>query len=977
MQSGGPVVKQSGRRRAFRAAGRKWSFVLLGSAALAWFALRVIPKPSRASYPCQRIAAPLALTFLTYLISITGWAVLRHRALRYLRQRRYLPAALCLLCCLGVALIILWQTPSDDARAAFTPTDPPNSPIGLSRGIYPGRVVWSHDPDATDWDGLTGYWWEDSHTRQRSVDEMLSLSIRRLTGTKTDAEAWNALFRYFNGERGKGDVGYRPGEEIVVKINLNSSSIPSTVDSDYNRIRQIDYLDSSPQLTRAVLRQLVRVVGVNPAAITVGDTIRHLSNIHWDRLHGEFPEVCYLDPQGTLGRTKVRRSQTPFLFFSRGQATPDPLPIEFAEADYLINLACLKAHSMGGVTLCAKNHFGSLGRGPATAPYLNLHDSLPSNSAGMGKYRALVDLMGSRHLGGKTLLYVIDGLWAGPGPSAKPLRWNMAPFNNDWPSSLLVSQDPVAIDSVALDFLRTEWQLLSDSDDYLHEAAMADNPPSGTFYNPEGDGVRLASLGVHEHWNNANDKQYSGNLGLGRGIELVFSPPELRRIYLPHIANGQTGSQRLRTTFLLFNPSVETRSGNVALTADDGSALLVGIPMISSAARVSEFTFFLGPGESRMLETDGLGPLVSGAAALTCDGALGAAAIFSVDEGGLMSSEVAVGPSVLTSEFVVPVECKAGVATGLAVFNPDGDVSARVDLRLTNAAGQSVGDAVQLVLNPHQHLARFVTGSGQLFPSIGDFPGTLRAAASLPIVALTLRQNSDPLVYSTLPVYAISSPAKALLFPQVANGQYSQGKFSTSLTMFNFSPAAAQVAAAFTRDDGTQMLPSFSVPSLAAGASVRYETDGAGPLVAGAARVTSTQPVGVAASFTARDFRGRLITEAGVAGALAMTQFSVPVDLVEGYDTGLALLGSSSGSAELRMVLLESQGLKLDEKMLQLAANAHLARFVSEWFPGRTGLRGSLSITSSLPVAAVALRQRSFPYALTTLPVSPGAFSCR
>lgn len=29
------------------------------------------------------------------------------------------------------------------------------------------------------------------------------------------------------------------------------------------------------------------------------------------------------------------------------------------------------------------------------------------------------------------------------------------------------------------------------------------------------------SLGVHEHWNNATDKQYSRNLGTGNGIELI------------------------------------------------------------------------------------------------------------------------------------------------------------------------------------------------------------------------------------------------------------------------------------------------------------------------------------------------------------------------------------------------------------------------------------------------------------------------
>jgi hypothetical protein len=62
---------------------------------------------------------------------------------------------------------------------------------------------------------------------------------------------------------------------------------------------------------------------------------------------------------------------------------------------------------------------------------------------------------------------------------------------------------------------------MSGADDYLTEAAMADKPPSGTVYDPDGDGVRLASLGVHEHWNDPLHKQYSRNLGTGKGIELT------------------------------------------------------------------------------------------------------------------------------------------------------------------------------------------------------------------------------------------------------------------------------------------------------------------------------------------------------------------------------------------------------------------------------------------------------------------------
>ena len=53
------------------------------------------------------------------------------------------------------------------------------------------------------------------------------------------------------------------------------------------------------------------------------------------------------------------------------------------------------------------------------------------------------------------------------------------------------------------------------------QAALAGNPPSHARYVPEGDGKLLASLGVHEHWNNAKEMKYSRNLGRKDGIELM------------------------------------------------------------------------------------------------------------------------------------------------------------------------------------------------------------------------------------------------------------------------------------------------------------------------------------------------------------------------------------------------------------------------------------------------------------------------
>ncbi len=122
------------------------------------------------------------------------------------------------------------------------------------------------------------------------------------------------------------------------------------------------------------------------------------------------------------------------------------------------------------------------------------------------------------------MLFLIDGLYASDNADGPPLsKWKSAPFNDAWPSSIFMSLDGVAIDSVGFDFLTSEWAHLVDianADNYLREAALANDPPSKTFYDPERDGVRCRSLGVYEHWNNATEKKYSRNLGREQGIEL-------------------------------------------------------------------------------------------------------------------------------------------------------------------------------------------------------------------------------------------------------------------------------------------------------------------------------------------------------------------------------------------------------------------------------------------------------------------------
>lgn len=504
-------------------------FPIIGLFSVAWFLLRVIPKPSRAAYPCQRVAFPLASSFVLWLLGLAGSAIAFRRARQHFTRARLLAGVMCL--GLGVGFVWLLVNPVEQPAAANPPV--PNLPLGVARGVQPGRVVWIHDPNATDWDGYSSLepWYDDVHTDPNVVQSMVSRAIRGLAGESTDKEAWDRLLRHFNQTRGKGDVGFAPGEKIAIKIN-NTLCYNASTTTFEKRSENRNRIDNSPQMIAALLRQLVNVVGAVQKDISIGDPGRIMPGFIYDRVHPEFPEVQYLSNISGHGRTAVEFSDVPFYWSTKAAAgtKQDFLPKSFAEADYFINFAILKSHDQGGITVCGKNLYGALIRNPDRTlrgtryNYYDMHTSLPRNTSGTGKYRALVDLMGHPQLGGKTLLYIVDGLFAGRNWSSDPVTWSILPFGGDWPSSVFVSQDPVAIDSVCCDFLWTEWSnypRMSGADDYLTEAAKADGPPSGTFYDPDGDGVRLESLGVHEHWSNPLDKKYSRNLGAGKGIELT------------------------------------------------------------------------------------------------------------------------------------------------------------------------------------------------------------------------------------------------------------------------------------------------------------------------------------------------------------------------------------------------------------------------------------------------------------------------
>lgn len=389
-----------------------------------------------------------------------------------------------------------------------------NHPVGEAKGIHPGRVAWAHAPEAATWTKKEGRWYEDRFNNQEATDWLVANALTELTGEKSVKKAWQALFRHFNKEHGKGKKGYKKGERIAVKLNLNNTF-------EYADNEQ---LNASPHMVLSLLRSMVNEGGVPQECITLFDSSRFMTDALFNKCHAEFPGVIYLDNEGGQGRTKAAYTYDAIPYSQDNGRLATGLANAAVDADYLINMALLKGHGGQGVTLCGKNWYGATDINRNFRK--NQHNNFNQDRSGRPRFMTFTDFMGHKDLGGKTMLYLIDGLYGSKGVNGAPSgKWNMEPFCGSWPCSLLASQDAVAIDAVGLDFLVSEFPEMPDvdyCDMYLLEAAMTDDPLSGTRYDPERDGTSLKSLGVLEHWNNPVDKQYSRNLGRNEGIELIY-----------------------------------------------------------------------------------------------------------------------------------------------------------------------------------------------------------------------------------------------------------------------------------------------------------------------------------------------------------------------------------------------------------------------------------------------------------------------
>ena len=376
----------------------------------------------------------------------------------------------------------------------------PNTPLGIGKGICPGRVAWVHSPGVAQWDGRTGLWVEDRWNNQEKADAMVREAVLQLTGAPTVKKAWKSLFRHFNKEHGRGNRGYKKGEMIAVKLNMNNAI------THHDTIE----LNSSPFVTLALVRSLVRDGGVRQQDLVLCEPSRAITDSIYNKVHREFPRVVFIDNIGGEGRQKCEYYPEQITYSTDNGKMARGLAKCIVDADYLINSALLKTHTGPGVTLTAKNWYG------ATDISLmwrnNAHNNISADKRhGKPGYKTFVDFIAHKDLGQKCMLFLIDGTYGSRDVNGAPApKWQKEPFNGDWACSLIVSQDELACDAVGMDILIGEWPefgSLNYCDEYLREAAMIPNPVSGTVYQQDGKPL-TAPLGLMEHWNSQKERKY-------------------------------------------------------------------------------------------------------------------------------------------------------------------------------------------------------------------------------------------------------------------------------------------------------------------------------------------------------------------------------------------------------------------------------------------------------------------------------------
>ncbi len=235
----------------------------------------------------------------------------------------------------------------------------------------------------------------------------------------------------------------------------------------------------------------------------------------------------------------------------------------------------------------------------------------------------------------------------------------------------------------------------------------------------------------------------------------------------------------------------------------------------------------------------------------------------------------------------------------------------------------------------------------------------------------------------------LASAQTTFFYPHVVDGVLGGTVWKTTIFLTNPSSAPTTGAITFTQDNtnplgagslwqltladetGVSTTSNVFTFTLAAGASRKYVSSAKGSFVSGIATVTTISgTVSGTAIFSEFDPAGNLMDEASVPSAEAVLRQKILVDTTGGYNVGVAYANPGTTTiANISLTLLDNSGNAVTAPVTQtLGPGNHLAGFITQFFRSAPPVVGTMQITSSTPLIAIALRFDPTLSRFTTLP---------
>jgi uncharacterized protein (DUF362 family) len=326
------------------------------------------------------------------------------------------------------------------------------NPEGLSRAnstpiFSKPTVVQIRDKRVTNWDGIT-YPYIDS-IDQSVVNQMLDRGLEILSGKSEISSAWRSI------------VPYHDGDKVAIKPNFN------------DLFKYFHYYVVAPQVINAVLRGLIELLRVPPKDIILYDVSRLIPDIYRERIHYK---VTYVEPYGSSISRKFKYhllgnplaaadphapvSMRANVKNKNGQKVQCFLPKILSKCKHLINVPIFKSHQFVLASGALKNHYGTVRFSDGHIEPEYLHPPIIN--------QCIADLNAHPTIQHRTRLIVMDAIFGRAYKKHGPPDLQM--------SSLFISRDPVALDSVTSSLIAQELIRRGDqplSDQYLHLASKA------------------------------------------------------------------------------------------------------------------------------------------------------------------------------------------------------------------------------------------------------------------------------------------------------------------------------------------------------------------------------------------------------------------------------------------------------------------------------------------------------------------------